>query len=76
LSSIGFHVCGSQDITKQKKSKKIMQCPIIKSLSFSFDIGFFLIIFFWPLLLEEWRKNIFNESSTKKIEFPNDLGFN
>jgi len=41
LSAIRFHVCDSEDITKQKKSKKTMQCPTIKSLFLSFGIGFF-----------------------------------
>ncbi len=41
LSAIGFHICSSQNITKQKKSEKIMQCPTIKSLYLSFGIGFF-----------------------------------
>jgi hypothetical protein len=30
FTTIGPHVCGSWNITKQKKTKKIMQCPYVK----------------------------------------------
>jgi len=40
LLAIRPHVCGSWDIIKKKKSKKILQCPTIKSLSLAFGIGF------------------------------------
>jgi hypothetical protein len=39
--SIGPHVCGSWNITKQKKIKKIMQCPSIKSPPLWYGSGFF-----------------------------------
>jgi len=39
--AIGFHVCDSWNITKQKKIEKIMQYPSIKSPFFWYGIGFF-----------------------------------
>jgi len=39
--AIGPHVCDPWNIAKQKKTKKIMQCPFIKSLLW-YGSGFFL----------------------------------
>jgi hypothetical protein len=40
--AIGLHVYGLQNITKQKKTEKILQCPFIKFSSFLYGSGFFL----------------------------------
>jgi hypothetical protein len=39
--TIRLHICGSQNITKQKKIEKIMQCPSIKSPPLWYGSGFF-----------------------------------
>ncbi len=41
-TAIGLHVCDSWNITKQKKIKKIMQSPSIKSFPFWYGSEFFL----------------------------------
>jgi hypothetical protein len=40
--AIGPHVCGSWNITKQKKFEKIMQCPFIKFPFFDMVVVFSL----------------------------------
>jgi hypothetical protein len=39
-TTIGPHVCGSWNITKQNNIEKIMQCPFIKSPPFWYGSGF------------------------------------
>jgi len=47
-------------LIKQKKSKKIMQCPTTKCLSFSFDIGFFFkYINYFSFITNFFFKHIF-----------------
>ncbi len=41
LTTIRSHVCSSQNITKFKKTKNIMQSPSIKSFSLSYGSDFF-----------------------------------
>ncbi len=60
--AIGLHVYGSQNITEQKKTEKIMQCTFIKSLSFLYGSGFFLKrIDYYAFIAENWKKNQFFE---------------
>jgi hypothetical protein len=40
FTAIGPHVCCSWNITKQKKTEKIMQCPYVKSPSLWYGYGF------------------------------------
>jgi len=57
--TIGPHVCGSWNITKQKKIEKIMQCPSIKSPILSYGSGFFLKFFYYAFIVKNAKKHIF-----------------
>jgi len=57
--AIGPHVCGSWNITKQKKNERIMQCPFIKSLFLWYGSGFFLKIYIYALLFKNAKNTFF-----------------
>ncbi len=55
-----------------------MQCPIIKSFSLSFRIGFFFkYIKYFSFIAKKMKKNtFFNEFLTKNLKLPNGPRFN
>ncbi len=44
FTTIGPHVCGSWNITKQKINEKIMECPSINYLHVLYGSGFFFFL--------------------------------
>jgi hypothetical protein len=68
-TAIGPHVCDSWNITEQKKTKKIIQCPSIKSPPFWYGNGFFLQnIYYYAFIVQKCSKHtFFNEISSKEF---------
>jgi hypothetical protein len=59
-TAIRPHVYDSWNDTKQKKFKKIMQCPFIKSPSFLYDRGFFFKLrYYYAFITKQMKKNTF-----------------
>ncbi len=76
--AIGLHVCGSWNITKQKKIEKIIQCPFMKSLLLWYGSGFFLKkSYCYAFIAQKCKKIPFlNEISSKNFKSSNGLWFN
>jgi len=59
-TAIGPHVCGSWNITKQKKIEKIMQCPFIEFPPFLYGSGFlFLKRYYYAFIVQKYKKHTF-----------------
>jgi len=73
-----LHVCGSWNITKQKKIEKIMQCPFVKSPPLWYGSGFFFEkINYYAFIVQKYKKHIvFNEFSFKFFKYLNCPRFN
>jgi hypothetical protein len=55
-TAIGFHVCGSWNITKKNKIEKIMQCPSIKSPLLWYGSVFFLKRrYYYAFIIQKWK---------------------
>jgi hypothetical protein len=55
------HVCGSWNITKQKKIEKIMKCPFIKSPPLWYGSGCFPINYYYAFIVQKCTKHTFFE---------------
>ncbi len=77
-TTIGPHVCGSWNITEQKKIEKIMQCSSINSFLLCFGRGFFLEHnYYYAFIVKKWKNHTFlNEISSKNFKSPKSPRFN
>jgi hypothetical protein len=74
--AIGPHVCGSWNITKQKKIGKLMQWPSIKSPPIWYGNDFFPIYIMYLLFKNEKIKYFLNEISSRFFKFLYGFRFN
>jgi len=72
------HVCGSSNITKQKKIEKIIQWPFIKAPPLWYGSGIFILkIYYYAFIIQKYKKHIFfNEISSNNFKSLNDPRFN
>jgi hypothetical protein len=61
--AIGPHVCGSWNITKQKKIEKTMECRSIKSPPLWYGNGFFFLKrrYYYTIIVQKCKKHPFFE---------------
>jgi hypothetical protein len=77
-TTIGLHVCGSWNIFKQKKLKRIMQFPSLKSPPLWYSSGFFPIRMILLCIYSKMQNNthFLNEISSKNFKSLNGPRFN
>jgi hypothetical protein len=64
------HVYDSWNVTKQKKIKKLMQCPSIKSTPFLYGSGFvFKIRYYYAFIIKQCKHIFWIEFHKKNLSF-------